>query len=307
MHNAYKPDNAIWMLAYFRQIYPDRVEITEAGVQLVPLSREQVQVEALHLGWSADGRHWEALNGNRPTHPDMWVRDPFVARGPDGWFHLVGTGREQKTIQYARSKDLIAWEDERLLPMMASEPRAVSVWAPEFLYDPTHASYFVFWSSSFGQHGWDDSRIWQARTTDFLNFTLPALLFDPGYTVIDATILPYEGRHYLFYKDERFGWQHGEHRFIKMAVGAELEGPYELVTEEAITPSITEGPSVMRLGDRWQLVYDYCMDNAYGASVSTDLLHWQLDPGVSFPANARHGSVFWVTPEELAALRAHFG
>jgi hypothetical protein len=301
------------VLAYFRQVYSHRVEQTPNGVELVKLTDEELLIEALHLAYSRDGTHWTALNNNRPilsvspTFPGL--RDPFLQRGRDGAFHLVGTGgSERRDILYSRSPDLIAWEPPRSLPVMRAIPEAKNAWAPEFLYDPAQDNYLVYWSSSRGRYGWDDSRIWCARTSDFSQFSAPRLLFDPGFTVIDATIVPLDDVFYMFFKDERFGHPHGEHRAIRVALGAHLEGPYQIQTEH-ITPIITEGPAVQPLpnSDRWLLLYDYCMDNRYGASISTDLLHWDMVENAAFPPNARHGSICAVSEEELTGLLQAFG
>ena len=51
--------------------------------------------ESLHLAWSDDGLHWEALNGNQPVlHANVGhhsVRYPFLRYCADGWFHLLST------------------------------------------------------------------------------------------------------------------------------------------------------------------------------------------------------------------------
>ena len=158
-----------WLFAYFRQIYSHRVDLAPEGVQLVRLTHESLSVEALHLAYSHDGLTWTPLNGNRPVLPtttaDERIRDPFVGRGVDGAFHLLATGGGVATdIVYARSWDLIHWEHRRSVPIMSSVAGARNAWAPEFVFDPEHHDYCVFWSSSFGAHGWDDSRIWYART-----------------------------------------------------------------------------------------------------------------------------------------------
>src|SRR5690242_12202819 len=105
-----------WLLAYFRQTYPHRVEQTEQGVELVPLTDRPLFSEALHYAYSFDGFHWTALNGNEPVFTVSTrsgvLRDPFLRRETDGLFHLVGTaGVEEPTIVYTRSSDLMRWEE----------------------------------------------------------------------------------------------------------------------------------------------------------------------------------------------------
>lgn len=301
-----------WLLAYFRQIYTHRVDLTADGVELFPLSSRELLIESLHLAYSYNGRQWTPLNRNQPVMSatdEQRIRDPYVGRGHDGEFHIVATGGSANTSMfYARSSNLIDWIDQRSLPVMESVPGARNVWAPEFIFDPQHNNYLLYWSSSCGRHGWDESRIWCARTDDFQTFSAPQVLFDPGYTVIDATIVSQEDNYYMFFKDERFGHLHGEHRYIQVATSSKLEGPYTCVTD-AITPSITEGPAVIHSPDlnQWYLMYDHCMDNRYGLSVSHDLLNWQVVDDVDFPPNARHGSTFGVTESELSKLREYWG
>ena len=51
--------------------------------------------DGLHFLSSQDGRKWDALNGGRsflyPAVGSRLMRDPSIARGADGTFHLVWT------------------------------------------------------------------------------------------------------------------------------------------------------------------------------------------------------------------------
>src|SRR3954464_5837127 len=63
--------------------------------------------DGLHLAWSADGYTWEKLNDAKsylaPTGGrSKLMRDPCVARGPDGTYHMVWTaGWTENDIGYA--------------------------------------------------------------------------------------------------------------------------------------------------------------------------------------------------------------
>ena len=132
----------VYMLTYFRQRYPTRIEITAEGkIKEVPLP-DPMQVEQLHIALSEDGKHWTALNNNEPVW-EQQMRDPYVRRGPDGIWRLMGTGggrrpdRQQTgpSCLYATSKDLITWHVEGLLPLMKevrdNEGKMVrNIWAP---------------------------------------------------------------------------------------------------------------------------------------------------------------------------------
>ena len=116
---------SVYMLTYFRQRYPTRIEINAEGkVVEVPLP-EPMQVEQLHIALSDDGRHWTALNGNRPVW-EQQMRDPYVRRGPDGIWRLMATGGGRRpdrqetgpSCLYATSEDLVNWNVGGLLPLM---------------------------------------------------------------------------------------------------------------------------------------------------------------------------------------------
>jgi hypothetical protein len=270
------------------------------------LSYFRTEAEALHLAWSADGLRWEALFGNQPilraTAGNRSVRDPFIRLGADGLFHLLSTDSWWSLhLLHAQSPDLLHWEAWDLLPAMNEVAGARNAWAPEFQYDAERDVYLLFWASITT----DDAhqRIWCAETRDFRSLTSPSVLFDPGYSVIDATLTHSGGTWFTLYKDERGENQAGtDHKAMRVAVSADLRGPYEPRTG-LVTPHLTEGPTVFRAGERWLMLYDFFMHDRWGASESTDLLHWHMVDGVRVPPGARHGSVFSVTDAEWERLQ----
>ena len=299
---------SLYVLAYFRQHYGTRVEVDAAGeIREIPLEGAAFESEFLHLAWSADGRHWRAINDNEPID-DNWMRDPFVNRGPDGLFHLVATGGQGKrACLYGVSPDLLNW-DFRSLPLMESVAETNNIWAPEWFFDEITGEYLVFWSSSFAEHGWQSSRLWSCRTRDWREFSAPRVMFEPPYSVIDGSVWRHNAIYYLFHKEEEFGAQTGERRAIRLATSRSLDGPWQIqdgpLNDGQIAPVITEGPAIMPdpQGAGWLLLYDHCMSNDYGVSRSDDLTSWHLECDVSFPDGARHGSVIAVSPDELKRL-----
>ncbi|HSU51570.1 MAG TPA: glycoside hydrolase family 43 protein [Segetibacter sp.] len=310
----------VWMLTYFRQRYPTRIEIDAKGNTIeVPLP-DPILIAKLHIALSTDGRHWTPLNDNKPVW-DTFMRDPFIGRGPDGLWRIVATGGGRRSDRdkvgpaclYVTSKDLIHWQQEGSLPLMKdvrndSGQLVRNIWAPEWFYDDKSKDYILFWSSSFKDAGWKESRIWYCKTRDWKTFTLAKELFHPPYSAIDATLLNHNGTYYLFHKEEEFGVKTGERRAIRVATSRNLEGPYTTVNgalnNGQLVPVITEGPTVMKdpVKPGWLLLYDYPMINGFGASYSPDLVHWQVQEDVSFPPDARHGSVSLLTEEEARTL-----
>ena len=314
-----------WMLTYFRQRYPTRIEINAKGETVeVPLP-DPMLIAKLHVALSNDGLHWTPLNGNQPLW-DQFVRDQYIHKGPDGLWRLVATGGSRDaearkkygpSCTYATSKDLIHWQLEESLYLMKgvkdeSGELVKNIWAPEFYYDKDTKEYTLFWSSTFKDAGWKESRLWYCKTSDWKTFSTAKVLFAPPYSVIDGTLLKQGKTFYLFHKEEEFGVKTGERRGIRLATSAHIEGPYKIfegpLNKGQIAPVITEGPSVLKDPRKpgWLLFYDYPMVDKYGISSSPDLLHWTIENDISIPPDARHGSLSKLTEAEAQALKRAF-
>ncbi len=313
-------DNDVYMLTYFRQRYPTRIEIDPDGnIIEVPLP-DPLLINKLHIALSNDGRHWTALNNNEPVW-DHHIRDPYVRRGPDGLWRILSTGGGRSadheklgpSCLYVTSKDLINWHVEGTLPLMKDVKTeegalAKNIWAPEWFYDENTGEYILFWSSSFKDAGWKESRLWYCKTRDWKTFTPAKVLFEPPYSVIDGTLLLHDGTYYLFHKEEEFGAKTGERRAIRVATSGNPEGHYTVIEGQLnngqIVPVITEGPTVIKdlTNSGWLLYYDYCMTNRFGLSYSPDLIHWSVEEDVSFPSEARHGCVSILKVKEARKL-----
>jgi hypothetical protein len=316
-----KSDKSVWMLTYFRQRYPTRIEINAKGETVeVPLP-DPMLIAQLHIALSTDGRHWTPINDNKPIW-DQQMRDQFIHRGPDGLWRLVATGGDgnkanRKTLGpaciYATSTDLIHWQFEGALHLMKdvkdeSGAMVRNIWAPEYFYDEATKEYTLLWSSTFEDTGWKKSRLWYCKTTDWKTFTPAKVLYAPSYSVIDGTLIKQGDTYYLFHKEEEFGVKTGERRGIRLATSKNIEGPYTVydgpLNNGQIAPAITEGPSVMKdpVTPGWLLYYDFPMADQYGISSSPDLFHWTIEKDISLPPDARHGSLSKLTAAEAKAL-----
>lgn len=279
--------------------------------------------DGLHLAWSADGYQWEALNEGRSYlapvigSKEKLLRDPCIARGPDGTFHLVWTsGWWEHGIGYASSRDLIHWSEQRELPVMAHEPTARNCWAPEIVWDAARGEFLIFWATTIpgrfpatAGSSEDDlnHRIYCTTTRDFVAFTPTRLFYDPGFSVIDATLLPARGRHHLIIKDET---RHPPKKHLRLAVADDVQGPFENLSEP-FSPAGTwvEGPTAIQAGDEFLVFFEAYRDRHYLALRSTDLQAWEdVTPRLTFPGEGslgriKHGTAFAVPRAIVDHLR----
>jgi hypothetical protein len=279
--------------------------------------------DGLHLAWSDDGLKWHAfMHGGheriflQPTAGrDKLMRDPCLLLGPDGIFRLVWTDSwRDKTLGYASSKDLIHWSDEKTVPVMAHEPTARNVWAPEVFYDAATARYLILWSSTIPGRFPETAgvteddfnhRFYATTTTDFVTYSPTKLFFDPGFCAIDATHLPFEGKSWMIFKNETLKPHPAKDLFL--AGAPTMMGPYGHLTGPIPTrpPHWVEGPTALRVGDRILLYYDCYQEGHFGAAATTDLRHWtDVTPQLSMPKGIRHGTALAVPDAVVANLLA---
>jgi beta-xylosidase len=258
---------------------------------------------------SNDSYRWQPLNKGKPwlpiEHAGELMRDPFITRGPDHEFHMVWTWAWRgQSIGYAHSPDLVHWSEQREIPLMAGTPGTKNTWAPEIYWDASKSKWLIIWSSTIDglQEG---NRIYSAMTADFITFSQPKIFFDPGYMVIDATILETGGKYYLVFKDERL---EPLHKWIGIAESENLEGPYTNISDP-LTESWSEGPSAAVVGKDYIIYYDHYRDpKRYEAVRSRDLKHWTpINDEIQFPAACKHGSFLKITPKEKERLEAAHG
>jgi len=274
----------------------------------------------VYFAISDDGYQWEPLKDNQPWlppgHKGMLMRDPCIAAGPDGTYHMVWTTGWDKfdgrlTIGYASSRDLVNWSHQKLIPVLPNEPNALNAWAPELLWDKERREWIVFWATTIPARFPDPNkesdrpdrnhRMYAMTTPDFKTFSPSRLFFDPGYSVIDATVLPNEANYVMVFKDERVN---PAKKNLRIATADHASGPYTQITEP-FTRSWVEGPSVIKIGTEFFVYFDsYRKPQHYGALKSRDLKTWEdVTPKVSFPPDHRHGSVLRIPAATAATLR----
>lgn len=271
----------------------------------------------VYFALSPDGRNWTPLNHNeswlKPSEPGMLMRDPFLAQGPDGVWHMLWTwgwtrkeGNGALKLGHASSRDLIHWSPAEGIPFFDKEPTARNLWAPEAAYNPQRKEWIIFWATTIpgrfpDTEGTGDSnynhRLYAVTTRDWKTFSEPKLWFDPGFNSIDATVNKVGNRWLMVFKDER---KNPLQKRLRLAWSDSPQGPWKDVSEP-FTQDWVEGPSVARIGDEWWIYFDhYAKPQHYGAVRTKDWKTFEDVTGqVHFPADHRHGTVVQI-PEALA-------
>ncbi len=264
----------------------------------------------LRLLYSYDGYTWTDMDTTflKPqVGMQKVMRDPSVAQGPNGTYHLVWTSswKTDKGFGYASTKDFIHWSEQRFIPVMEHEPATVNVWAPEIFYDDTSDRFIIVWASTIpyrfpkGQEPEDNNhRLYYTTTKDFTTFDSTRLFLDPGFSAIDAEIIKRGTADYvLVVKDNTRPM-----RNIKVGFSGNATGPYTHISAP-FTESFTEGPSVAKVKDGWLIYYDSYRRKMYGAAFTKDFQTFtDATAQVHVPEGHKHGTVFLMKRKELKAL-----
>lgn len=277
--------------------------------------------DGLHLAVSKDGYNWKKIvraeNHWRPSiGKSKLMRDPCVVQGPDGTYHMVWTsGWNENNIGYASTKDFVNWSEQQEIPVMAYKPNVRNSWAPEIIYDEKGEQFVIFWSSTvIGKftetQGASESdynhRIYYTTTKDFKHFAPTALLYDPGFSVIDATFLRFNGKLYWVVKDET---RYPPKKYLQLTTADSVLGGFGMLGAPITAEGLwVEGPTGIQIGDETLIYYDAYTSHRYGAIRSKDLVNWEdVSAQIHFPdedtvERVRHGTVIKIPVSLLQTL-----
>lgn len=279
--------------------------------------------DGLHLAYSHDGLKWTALNNDqsllKPTvGKDKLMRDPCIIADDKDTFHMVWTvSWGEKGIGYASSGDLINWSEQQYIPVMEHESDALNCWAPEVFFDEAHKQFLIMWATTIpgrfpATDDQDNSgipgkgynhRMYYVTTKDFKTFSDTRIFYDDGFNVIDATLVKEGSEYILFVKDET-NKPFTPQKNIRMARSDQAEGPYGPASEPITGDYWAEGPTIIKINNRWHLYFDKYVLGKSGLLVSTDLINWtEKSDALEYPDGMRHGTVFKARGKILIALQ----
>jgi len=297
------------------------------------------QTHSAYFAVSRDGYNFTDLNGGQPIFDgkllaeQKGVRDPHIARGPDGAFylamtdlHIAGQRHGFRTNQWERPVERYGWGNNRAIVLMKSYDlvhwthsdfrvdKAFEkfndigcAWAPQTIYDEEKGRMMVYFTMRMG--GVEACHIYYSYTDDAFTKleTTPERI--SGIGGIDSDITRVGDTFHQFYVADAK---------IRHAVSDKINDGYR-AKPRRIDPNTvsTEAPNVFkRLGtDRYILMYDVygARPNNMGFSETTDFETFayigRFNEGVMKGTNfdrPKHGAVTHLTLDELKAMADHW-
>lgn len=268
----------------------------------------------LRMLYSYDGYKWNDFDTTflKPfIGKDKIMRDPSMVQGPDGTFHLVWTTEWKggNGFGYASSKDLIHWSKQQYIPVMQNEPTVVNVWAPELFYDDAEKQFIIIWASTIPfrfEKGVEEEnnnhRMYYTTTKDFKTFSDTKLFLDPKFSVIDAVIVKRNKDDYVLVLKDNTRPQ----RDLKVAFANSPLGPWQHISK-SVTDHFTEGPSVVKIKDKWLIYFDSYQKKTYDAIMTKDFKTFEnADSLISVPVGHKHGTIIRVSRRYIKVLKDRF-
>ena len=277
----------------------------------VSTSFHEPATDGLRFIYSRDAVHWDSIPGTflaPKVGKQKVMRDPSIIRTPDGMFHLVWTSswRGDRGFGYAESRDLMHWSEPKFIEVM-EDPTTVNVWAPELFWDEDRQQAIVVWASCVPgkfERGIEDEknnhRLYYSVTKDFKNWSKGKLLYDPGFSCIDATLVKKGKNDYVMVVKDNTR----KARNIKVAFAKNPLGPWSPASEP-FTGNFMEGPTTVKLpqknpfGNGYLIYYDRYRLFDFGAHYTSDFVHFtDVSDKVSVPKGHKHGTIF-MAPERI--------
>jgi hypothetical protein len=301
-------------------------------VYLLPYFRSNGET-GVFLAASDDGLTFRDLNNGQAIFaPPMWpngdlTRDPAIAIGPDGTFHMVWTTHWWvKNIGHASSKDLKTWSEPQQIEVWPADAKVANSWAPEIMYDEANKQFQIVWAStnSDDQPGEGTSenggpaggerrmehRLYAKTTADFKDFSETKLFYDGGFSVIDGMIAhdAANDRYAMIVKNETRYPEAKKNLHLLFSKSA--AGPFSDIVGPIAGPGAprrsewVEGPTLIKIGDLWHLYFDsYTRPQHLSVMTSPDLVEWtDKTADAQFPRGGRHGTVFAAPRAKVAWL-----
>lgn len=296
---------------------------------------------SLHFALSRDGYTFTHINRGKPIMSgrdlaeQKGIRDPYIARAPDGAFllamtdlHIFARREGLRETEWERPGEQYSWGNNRALVLMKSYDlinwthtiyhpgeafekfRDIGcAWAPQMIWDEQQGKMMASFTTRFGN---GPNKLYYAYVDDaFTKFeTEPQELFKypTDRNIIDSDIVKVGDKYHLFYV------AHDRPGGIRQAVSDRINGGYVFDATKIDPEQVAcEAPSVWkRIGtDTYVLMYDVfgVRPHNFGFSETTDFVTFKsigrFNEGVMKTTNftsPKHGAIIPITLEEANAL-----
>jgi hypothetical protein len=300
---------------------------------------------SLHMALSRDGYTFTDVNGGnavldgKTLAEQKGVRDPYIARGPDGAFyigltdlHVFGQRDGVRDTEWERPGNKYGWGNNRALVLLKSRdlihwthtdfridkafPELGDVgcaWAPHIIYDEEEKKMMVSFTMRIGNGR--TGLYYSYANDDFTKLvTTPKVLFQypRPVNILDDDITKVGDKYHMFYvAQEKDGG-------IRHAVSSKINRDYVFEPEKIDPEKVgCEAPSLWRRTgtDTYVLMVDVfgVQPHNFGFMETTDFATFKpigrFNEGVMKTTNftsPKHGAVIPVTQAEADALAAHW-
>ncbi|MFC8672644.1 glycoside hydrolase family 43 protein [Streptomyces griseorubiginosus] len=311
---------------------PQRAAAADPGYLMVHFTGDSATGQQLYVAHSADGLHWNDLNGGQPVLNSKigtkGVRDPALVRSQDGSkYWIIATdlcincgstyANGSPNFVVWESTDLVNWSDPWLLPAASLVPGGKNAWAPEAIWNPETHDYVLYWATNATLNGINKYRIYAARTTDFHAITTPQIWIDPPGTtaVVDTqmTEVPAGTGPYRYLRASGDGKNNIEGSNSILGTWTNLGN----LSSIGLTGNVVEGPvwRKFRNSNQWALYIDYNSPQGvreYRPILTTnpfDVSTYQLQPAADYDMGGtakRHGAILTLTSAEESRVLARW-
>jgi hypothetical protein len=185
--------------------------------------------------------------------------DPFVLRA-GGTYYAYSTNSGAGDVQVIRSADLVTWElVGNALPVLARWARPGTTWAPSVLARP--GGYVLYYTTRHDASNRQciSRAVAASPAGPFLDDSSAPIVCDPGGSLDPSPFVDTDGRAFLLWKSEGFppgGQTHLWSQQLSADGRSTVGTPARLISaDRSFERGIVEGPSLLREGGRYFLVY----------------------------------------------------
>ncbi len=261
----------------------------------------------LYYSYSFDGLTWQPLHDGLPVFGESSgqfpIQGPFVCRMEDEegkpTYHLLHGVAGKKGLCHWISDDLLTWQPVNGTDaIVLGDIKALS---PELFYDKNSGDYFYYWTGTPGT----TTAFRYSRTSDFVNYTKNATLFETTTVAKDLHVFPCGEKYVALYAangNECLYQANSSSLDPSVSKFASLKGilsTYSKVHSPFTLPTLA--------GDGWLLVTamgDY-HELFYTAAEQPSKLRWRPYElaTCAIPADMNEGKVLIISRAELDQLQ----